>query len=131
MLNDPICEYCPNKLIKFYTDDAEFDMPCPNLCYPLTWIDGDVSRKERLLKHPEREDRKARENYNDVINKLSKEKSKNHIEQIWAINDITMRAIAAMLWARISIQAISELLQISRQAVYKKMGKYAKNINEV
>ncbi len=121
-LNDPLCADCPNKLMK---NGKKEKIPCPALCLPMIWINGRCSRKENLLKEPLKE--RIYEDYNLVLSKLIAGKRENHIEQIRAIPDIEMRAIAAMLWADISITEISQITKKHRDTFYKKIASFINN----
>lgn len=122
-LNDPLCEACPNKIMKSGKDKK---IQCPALCLPMVWINGRTGRKENLLKEPLKD--REYEDYNQVLARLIASKKENHIEAIRNIPDLTMRAVAAMLWADISITEISKLTHKHRSTFYKKIASYLNNI---
>jgi hypothetical protein len=128
-LHDPLCAGCQNKMIYYATTNKEGKIeekkiPCPHICPPIQWINGKSPRKENLLKDPEHEERRQRQDYNAVLAKLIKQKKINHIEEIREISNLTMRAIACMLWADISITDIAKITHCHRDTFYKKIASY-------
>jgi hypothetical protein len=121
-LNDPLCEQCPNKVMK----DKKQKIRCPALCLPMIWINGRTGRKENLLRKPLEE--RPYEDYNDILSKLIAQKRENHIEAIRNIEDITIRALAAMLWADISMAEIAKITRTNRTTFYKKIASFTKDI---
>lgn len=135
-LNDPLCSACPNKIIHYSYKDhngnhQDKEIPCPNLCLPMTWVNGRAARKENLLEDPDQEERKQRRDYNDVLANLIERRQENHIEKIRDIDDIMIRAIACMLWADISVIEISSITHIKKDTLYKRMARYKNKINDV
>ncbi len=109
--HDPdLCRYCQNK------------GRCLYMCVPMKWIDGNVARKETLLNDPI--DEHDLKDYNHTLHKLIRGKQVDNGEAIRLIPDLTIRAIAAMLNADMTITEISDILQVSRQAIYKTLRVY-------
>jgi hypothetical protein len=118
-----------------YKDDngklQEKEIPCPNICRPMMWINGKEPRKENLLQDPNHEERRERQDYNAVLAKLIKQRQTNHIEEIREMDDLTMRAIACMLWADISITDIARITHSHRDTFYKKIASYRNKIKSL
>jgi hypothetical protein len=92
----------------------------------MIWINGRTGRKENLLKKPLEE--RPYEDYNDILSRLIEQKRENHIEAIRNIEDITIRALAAMLWADISMAEIAKITRTNRTTFYKKIASFTKDI---
>jgi hypothetical protein len=107
MIFDPICQYCENK-----------DLACQTPCAPLTWIDGNVSRKEVLLADLKISDDYELKDYKDILNEL-RETAETRLELISNIPNIKKRAILAMLSVGISRNDISTILSMSHRQIIR------------
>uniref|UniRef100_A0A6M3J470 Uncharacterized protein n=1 Tax=viral metagenome TaxID=1070528 RepID=A0A6M3J470_9ZZZZ len=85
---------------------------CFHPCAPLTWIDGNVPRRENFI-HSKMLDYEQRD-YKTVLYDLQCHHSPtDRIEQIGEIADIRIRAVCAMLAVDIPKANIADLLHIS------------------
>lgn len=83
----------------------------------MAWIDGNKELKEKILKYPL--ESRAYTDYNGVLAQLIDGHNADHIDNIRALPDIRIRAIAAMLYADISLSDISRLLNADRANLYR------------
>ncbi len=114
-LLDPICKSCRNR--------TDCKTPCP----PVQWIDGNVSRREPLMSDMSIDSDHtpaAARDYNAVIADLLRARTQD-IDNIRAIKDTRIRAIASMLAVNLSRQDIAELLSMS----YRQLARIIKHIS--
>ena len=111
-MRDPICKPCPNR------------KACKGLCPPLQWVNGNVARKEPLLKHSI--DSMKAQDYKPLLSDLIRSRQEDRIDEIRCVDDITIRAIAAMCYADISMSDIIGLMTLSRTAIYQKIRDFEK-----
>jgi hypothetical protein len=98
--------------------DCENKGRCESPCFPLVWIDGNVERKEILLnelmlqyEHPD---------YKAILHDLSRHHDPpNRLEEIIEIQNVTHRAVCALMMARIPKAQIATLMKISRTQLYR------------
>jgi hypothetical protein len=69
-------------------------------------------------------------NYNLTLHNRIRAKQIDNGEAIRAIPDLTVRAIAAMLDAELSVKDISNIIQVSRQAIYKTIQVYTEKASK-
>lgn len=110
-LNDPICSACPNKFIKY----KDKKIPCPHLCLPLQWVNGNKARKEPLFEDIKKKPPASRD-YNITLSELIDDKQ-TALERISEIPGIKKRAIASMLIVNISRQDVADLLSMSYKQI--------------
>lgn len=114
-LKDDVCKYC------------EMVKTCPNgkLCAPLAWIDGNIKRREPLLRDISRS--VAADNtqdYNHILSDMIQDaRSRDAADEakltaLIQSADYRTRAIGLMLIAKIPITDIAGLLHITRQTVW-------------
>src|ERR1700690_380159 len=104
------CTKCPNIL------------KCKKPCPPIQFFSGGNKKlKEKLIEY---KDGHLSLNYNDILAKKSKKykKSTPIIEKIRAIEDLQVRAIAALAYAHVKTREIARLLKLARSTVYLKIG---------
>lgn len=102
-MHDPVCAGCNNIA------------NCPKPCPPVQWIDGNQSRREPLLRDMAVDNDRtpvAARDYNRVIADVLRAR-RGRIEDIRAIDNIRIRAIAALAYAGISQHQIARLLHVS------------------
>ena len=98
---------------------------CQSLCLPLVWVDGNVSRKENLLKDPYSYPNESSD-YNEILSNLMDEKRENHIEEIRTIENFRTRAIASMIYASIPVSKVADILGCSRSIIYDTLNRTVK-----
>ena len=113
-LKDDVCKYC------------EMVKTCPNgkLCAPLAWIDGNIKRREPLIRDLSKASGEFEySNYNDALAELitdAEQKSGTaikRIKEIFLIQDYRTRGIGAMIFFKIPQREIARLLNISEARV--------------
>jgi hypothetical protein len=109
-LDDLICQLCPNKEIELPNGDK---LPCPNVCYPLSWTDGNAALKETLLG-------KQFEPSSDYNAVLAEQIEHRRIDYT-IINKIKARCVAVLLDSDFTIAEISKLLRCSTRNIYRIM----------
>lgn len=116
---DELCQNCVNIKV------------CKGLCPVMMFIDGRAETRELILDHPNQLENCETRDYKEVICSLMDKRQANHIEDIRAISDLNIRAMACMIWADISINEISKIIKIHRVSCYKKIASFIKDINDV
>ena len=106
-MRDPICKPCPNR------------KACKGLCPPLQWVNGNVARKEPLLKYSI--DAVKAQDYKPLLSDLIRSRQIDRIEEIREIQDTTTRAIAGMIYALVSVEDIAGLIELSRTTIYQRV----------
>ena len=117
MAIDELCSDCPNRIISH----GKIKIPCKHPCTPMRWIDGNKELKEKILKYPL--ESHAYSDYNNVLSQLIDGYNTDHIDNIRELPDIRIRAIAAMLYADISLSDISRMLHVNRSNLYRNINK--------
>lgn len=109
-LKDDVCNFCP--LLNTCKSN--------DLCAPLLWIDGNVKRREPLIRDLAKSSGEFEySNYNEVLSELitdAGQKSKaaiNRIKAILLIQDYRLRGIGAMMLFNVRKEEICRLLNIS------------------
>ena len=116
---DELCQGCINIKV------------CKGLCPVMKFIDGRSETRELILDHPHQLENCDSRDYKEVICSLMDKRQENHIEDIRAINDLNIRAIACMIWADISINEISKIIKMHRVSCYKKIASFIKDIEQI
>lgn len=106
-MKDPICKPCPNR------------KSCKGLCPPLQWVNGNVERREPLLKYSL--DKVKARDYKPLLHDLIRSRQVDRIEEIRGIQDVITRAIAGMLYALVSVDEIAGIMSVTRSAVYQRV----------
>ena len=113
-LKDDVCKYC------------EMVKTCPNgkLCAPLAWIDGNIKRKEPLIRDLSKSSGEfAYSDYNSALAELIEDAENKSgtaikkIKEIFLIQDYRTRGIGAMIFFKIPQREIARLLNISEARV--------------
>lgn len=109
-IKDDVCKFCP--LLN--------TCKSKDLCAPLSWVDGNLKRKEPLIRDLSKASIDFEySNYNEVLSELimdAGQKSKaaiNRIKAILLIQDYRLRGIGAMMLFNVSKEEICRLLNIS------------------
>lgn len=88
-------------------------------CYPLTWIDGDKPRKEKLLNDPYDEELYGPD-YNAILSDLSgKADPPDRLSEILKIRNIRHRIICLCIAGDVPVDDIASFSKQSRSNVYK------------
>jgi hypothetical protein len=111
----------PRKQPKKPQDELCTALECPNiptctaLCPPLTWIDGNKETVEKIMNDPDNDHCEFRD-YNLTLSQLMKERDPG-IEQIRQIENVRLRAIAAMIYANLSVGQMSAITGLSERHI--------------
>jgi hypothetical protein len=116
-LNDPLCVGCNNSMMTFIINGENVHRPCPGLCMPMLWINGNKARREPLvedlrIKPPHSKD------YNQTLSEIIEDRQ-TALDKITDIEDPKRRAIAAMLLVHVSRNEIATLLSMSDRQLYR------------
>jgi hypothetical protein len=109
--DDFICLQCPNK---------EHELPdgkkitCQNMCYPLTWVDGNVGLKETLLD----KQYEPSSDYNSILADGISARRIDYTNRLIS-EKLKIRCVAVLLEAEFSIQDIAHLLKCSSRNIYR------------
>lgn len=120
--DDPLCDTCPNKLITYYDDGIEKQMPCRGLCPPMQWIDGNTSSKETLMTDINAKNLEYRDYKDDLIEMMEHRQAR--IKDAIDISSVKHRAIAILLLADFTQKDISTLFRMS----YRQINRISKHI---
>jgi hypothetical protein len=119
-LKDDVCKFCP--LLNTCKSKS--------LCAPLTWVDGNLKRKEPLIRDLSKASGEFEySNYNDALAELitdAEQKSGTaikRIKEIFLIQDYRTRGIGAMIFFKIPQKEIAHLLNITRQQLWNLLNK--------
>jgi hypothetical protein len=103
---DAVCEFCNN---------AQY---CRIMCAPLCWVDGDVPRKERLLRNISGIDAVEWQDPKKVLAEIIEDR-KQFLDRIILIKDCRLRLIVCGMAAQIPADKIADMLSIHRGHLYK------------
>ncbi len=113
--DDPICEKCPNRLIKYIDAGEEKEMPCRGECPPMRWIDGKEASKEALMSDINAKDMEYRDYKDNLIEMM--EHQQTRIENALDFENVKHKAISILLLAGITQKDISKLFSMSYRQI--------------
>jgi hypothetical protein len=85
-------------------------------------INGKYRRREPLLRYPI--DAIESADYNEILARLITDKQTDNIDAIRAISDFRVRAVAAMLYADLSVRDIARVLRQTARNIYRMIDVY-------
>jgi hypothetical protein len=109
-LDDLICQQCPNKEVTLPNGDK---LPCQNICYPLSWTDGNTGLKETLLD----KEFEPSSDYNEVLAEGITARRIDYTR--FQADKIKIKCVAVLLEAEFTIPEIANLLKCSTRNVYR------------
>ena len=112
---DPLCDTCPNKIIKYMDNGEEKEMPCQGLCPPMQWIDGNAASKETLMADLNTKDMEYRD-YKDSLIEMMEHKQAR-IESALDFTKARHKAISILLLTGMTQKDISKLFRMSTRQI--------------
>ena len=113
--DDPICESCPNRIIKYIVDQIELEIPCQGTCPPMQWIDGNTASKETLMSDLNTTEMEYRDYKDSLIEMMEHRQAR--IENATDLRNIKHKAVSILLFAGITQKDIATLFRMSYRQI--------------
>jgi len=110
-LKDTVCEFC---MVKSFCSKSR------DKCAPLSWVNGDVPRHEKLVSELKNVHEMEYVDSNDILSERiedCRERGNNQLVDILCISEPSKRAAALFLWAGFSREQTASMLHFSNRHV--------------